>query len=95
MTTDKLAPDVLPVLVSGYARDGETIALPNHWAFPPLVAMTVFSLPSTLKEELEEGPVCVGVVGLREDGGEGTGQWVFDAVGDFKWIAIGYVRRDE
>lgn len=94
VTVTKLAAGVLPVLVSGTARDGETVSLPGVWAAAPFVAMTAF-LPPIQEEEQAESPARVGVADLREvaeEGGEGTGQWEFDAAGDFEWAAIGYAR---
>lgn len=95
VTVSKLAAGVLPILVYGTARDGETVPLPGIWTAAPLVAVTAFSLPLIQEEEQVKSPARVGVADLREiaeEGGEGTGQWEFDAAGDFEWAAIGYAR---
>ena len=85
----------VPIWVAGTAMDGETISLPGVWAAAPLVAVTALSLPQIQAGEQAESPARVGVADLREvedEGGEGTGQWEFDAAGDFEWVAIGYAQ---
>lgn len=95
VTVSKLAGGVLPIWVAGTAMNGETISLPGVWAAAPLVAVTALSLPQIQAGEQAESPARVGVADLREvedEGGEGTGQWEFDAAGDFEWVAIGYAQ---
>lgn len=95
VTVSKLGAGVLPVWVAGTARDGETVSLPGVWAAAPLVAVTAFTLPGGQAEEQADAPARVGVADLREvagEGGEGTGQWEFDAAGNFEWAAIGYTQ---
>lgn len=93
VSASKIKPGVLPVWVTGSARNGEIITLPGVWAATPLVAVTALSLHSIQEGEQVGNPVRVGVAALREvedEEGKGTGQWEFDATGDFEWAAIGY-----
>lgn len=95
VTVSKLASGVLPVWVAGTAAHGETVSLPGVWIAAPLVALTAVTLPGSQTETEADALSAVGVSGLREvvdENGQGTGQWEFDAAGNFAWAAIGYAQ---
>lgn len=107
VTSDKIAPGVIPVIpeipilpvfVSGEAKDGDTVTIPGTWTVQPLVMLTWFETVAeeTISEEIDENGEMVtvslhtnraGAVNMHEKDDE-PGVWLFDAVGRFSWVAV-------
>lgn len=93
ITSAKLAAGLLPILMDGEAKDGQTLRLSGLWQGRPMIALTWF--PGNA--DGQEPAKAIGIMNLREvvdEDGAGTGQWEFDAAGTFRWSAIGYQRGE-
>lgn len=96
VTADKLAQNLLPRMAAGSAKNGDCVMLPGKWKEAPCVAMTALHMVDEPQPAPDEpvvndpqpvAPTTFGVVNLRQLENK---EWVFDAAGDFDWVAIGY-----